>query len=90
MSLAQKSFKAAVVAPLILAAFSTCANADSRTVELSDLDLSKALPSNICFVDNEKGTAISKLMTALGARNQKSVIIADQYTPTGHTGDIYI
>jgi len=79
---------AALALPLVFAAN---ANAESkaRDVELAQLDLSKPLPSGICFEDNAKGTAASKLITAMRARNQNSVIIADKYTPTGQALDMY-
>lgn len=82
---------AATVVALPLAFTAANANAEptSRNVELVQLDLSKPLPSNICFVDNNKGTAISKLMTALGARNQKSVIMSDKVGATGTVAAIF-
>ena len=52
--------------------------ADSKIVELSDLNLSQPIPSNVCFKDSDQGTAISKLQAAMVARNQKSVIVANQ------------
>ena len=89
MSIATKAFKTAVVAPMVLAAFLGAANANaaSRTVELSDLNLSQPLPSDICFVDSAKGKAITKLNTAMHARDQKYVIVADKYTPFGNIAD---
>jgi hypothetical protein len=85
----------ALVLPFALAAnanaesISRNAESISRNVELTQLDLSKPLPSNICFVDNNKGTAISKLMTALGARQQKSVIVSDKVGAMGSVAAIY-
>lgn len=81
---------AATVVALPLAFHAANANAESantgsRIVELADLDLTKPLPSNICFVDSAKGTAASKLNTALQARGQKSIIISDK---VGKTDDV--
>jgi len=88
-----RQFMAAAASVVALPLAFTAANANaeptSRNVELTQLDLSKPLPSNICFVDSSKGTAISKLMTALGARNQKSVIVSDKVGAMGSVAAIY-
>lgn len=58
--------------------FMIAANANAAdTLEIDQLDLSKPIPSG-CFVDNNKGTAIEKLKTAMGARGQKSVVAGNQ------------
>lgn len=89
MSLASTLRKAAYAAPLVFALAASNAHAESRIVELTDLDLSKPLPSNICFVDSAKGTAASKLNTALQARNQKSIIISDKVAKDGNAAFIF-
>jgi hypothetical protein len=77
MSFAKNFRQVAVpVATAITLAFAANANA-APTLELDQLDLSKPIPSG-CFESNSKGTAISKLKTAMFARGQKSVVAGNQ------------
>lgn len=47
-------------------------------VQVSDLDLSKPIPSGTCVKDDEQGTALTKMKTIMGARAQKSIVAGNQ------------
>lgn len=71
-----KLFKNLVL--LVALAAANANAAPSTTVELDTLDLSKPIPTNVCFESNAKGTAFDKLKTAMNARNQIVVATANQ------------
>lgn len=71
-----KSLGAALLTTVFMVANANAA--EPRIVELSDLNLTKPIPSNVCFKDSSQGTAIDKLQTAMIARGQKSVVVANQ------------
>jgi hypothetical protein len=50
----------------------------AKFVQVADLDLNKPIPSNVCVQDDAQGTAVSKMRTIMGAREQKSVVAANQ------------
>lgn len=88
MSLTTALRKAVYAAPLVFAAAAANVNAaPPTTIELTQIDLNRPIPNNVCFEDSSKGKGFDKLKSAMNARGQIVVATANQAVVTQSGGN---